>query len=93
MPYETISGTGIKLLSAENASKIVVDKVIKVDNAIKRATKTTKQVTDRVYDELPEPEKKNINFLGALFGTIKAYSTSAKKIFNKPQLKIGEEVK
>lgn len=92
LPYEIMRGQGIKILSPENASRIVVDKVIKVDNAIKRASKTTKQVSDRVYDQLSEPEKKNINFLGALFGTIRAYSQNAKKIFNKPQLKAGDEV-
>lgn len=93
MPYENIRGHGICLLSPENASRIVVSKVVKVDNSIKRAAKTTKQVSDRVYDKLSEEEKKNINFLGALFGTIRAYSTSAKRIFSKPQLKVGEEVK
>lgn len=93
MPYEIIRGEGIRLLSPENASRIVVDKVIKVDNAIKRASKTTKQVSDKVYDRLSELEQKNINFLGALFGTIRAYSSNAKKIFNKPQLKAGDEIK
>lgn len=93
LPYEIIRGEGIKILSVDNASRIVVDKVIKVDNAIKRAAKTTKQVSDRMYDQLPEAEKKNINFLGALFGTIRAYSINAKRIFSKPQLKAGEEIK
>lgn len=92
MPNETIKGKGIKLLSKENAGSIVAHKVIKVDNAIKKAAKTTKQVSDRVYEQLSEPEKKHLNFVGALFGTIRAYSNSAKKIFQKPQIKQGQEI-
>lgn len=90
MPYEVISGMGIKTLSAQNGTKIIVNSVVKVDNSIKKAEKTTKQVRARVYDELTEPEQKNINFLSALFGTIRSYSTNAKKIFHKEQIKIGE---
>lgn len=92
MPYETISGSGIRLLSPQNASKIVIHKVIKVDNSIKRAAKTTKQVSERVYNDLTEPEKKNLNFLGALFGTIRGYSTTAKRIFGKQLVRIGDTV-
>lgn len=92
LPFETISGEGIKLLSKDNASKIVVHKVLKVDNSIKRAAKTTKQVTARVYDDLTEPEQKNLNFLSALFGTIRAYSTDAKRIFQTKRLLAGEKI-
>lgn len=93
LPYEVIIGNGIKILSAKNASQIVINKVVKIDNSIKRAEKTTKQVRARVYNQLTEPEQKNINFLGALFGTIRSYSASAKRIFSKEPLKIGERVK
>lgn len=90
LPYEVIRGKGVAVLSPKNATNIVVHKVVKVDTAIKRAEKTTKQVRERVYNELTEPEQKNINFLGALFGTIRSYSQSAKKIFGKKPVMIGE---
>lgn len=93
LPYEVVIGSGIKILSVENASRIVINKVVKIDNSIKRAEKTTKNVRAKVYDQLPEPEKKNIDFLGALFGTIRSYSTSAKRIFSRQQLKAGEIIK
>lgn len=90
LPYEVIRGKGVAVLSPKNATNIVIHKVVKVDTAIKRAEKTTKQVRERVYNELTEPEQKNINFLGALFGTIRSYSQSAKKIFGKKPVMIGE---
>lgn len=93
LPVETISGKGIKIISKDNATSIVVSKVQRIDSSIRKAEKTTKQVRDRVYNELPEVEQKNINFLSALFGTIRSYSQSAKKIFNKPVLTIGEKIK
>ncbi len=92
LPYETVRGEGIKLLSKDNATRIVIGKIIKTDNSIKRAEKTTKQVKDRVYEQLTEPEKKNIIFLGTLFGTIRSYSQSAKRIFNNKPLLIGEKI-
>lgn len=89
LPYEVFRGTGIKLLSPDNASKIVIDKVVKIDNAVKRGEKTTKRVRDRVYNQLTEPEQRNINFLGAFYGTIRLYAQSAKRIFYKAPPKIG----
>lgn len=92
LPYETVRGQGIRLLSKDNATKIVVRDVIRIDNSIKKAEKTTRQVKDRVYEQLTEGERKNINFLGALFGSIRSYSQSAKRIFKNDPLKIGEKV-
>ncbi|MEP6595899.1 MAG: hypothetical protein ABJA71_08120 [Ginsengibacter sp.] len=89
IPYETLKGEGITTVSAKNATKILVHKVIKIDNSIKRAERTTKQVKDKVYDELTEPEQKNIIFLSSLFGTIRSYSNNAKKIFYVQPLKVG----
>lgn len=90
LPYKVYSGKGVEILSAKNATEIIVHRVSKIDNSIKKADKVTRQVSAKVYNELTEPEQKNINFLGALFGTIRAYSISAKRIFAKPSLKIGE---
>lgn len=92
MPYETVRGQGIKLLSKDNATKIVVRDVIRIDNSIKKAEKTTNQVRQKVYDQLTEVERKNINFLGALFGSIRSYSQSAKRIFRNDTPKIGDKI-
>lgn len=93
LPYETERGEGIKLLSKDNASRIVATKVIKIDNSVKRAEKTTKHImSNAVFEELTESEKKGINFIGALFATIRSYSQSAKKIFYSKPLIVGEKV-
>lgn len=92
MPHETIRGVGIKLLSKENATKIVVRDVTKIDRSVKRAERTTIQVRERVFDELTEEQRKHINFLGSIFGAIRSYSQSAKQIFKKEPLKIGEKI-
>lgn len=92
-PYETIRGQGVKILSKDNATRIVIRDVVKIDNSIKRAEKTTRQVKNIVYDQLPEEERRNINFLGALFGTIRSYSQSAKRIFHHDAHKIGDKIK
>lgn len=91
-PYETIRGQGIKVLSKDNATKIIVRDVIRIDNSMKKAEKTTRQVKDRVYEQLTDGERKNINFLGALFGSIRSYTTSAKRIFKTDTPKIGDKI-
>lgn len=92
MEYETVMGKGIKVLSAQNAMNIVGHRVIKIDKATKRAYKTTKRVTAKVFDELPEHEQKKLTFTGAALGTILSFAASAKRIFSKEVLKIGNKV-
>lgn len=90
LPYMSIRNVGIEVLSSHNASAIISDAVIKIDNSVKRAEKTTKHVRLRVYEELPANERKTIDVLGALFGSIRAFSNSAKQLFSKPIAKVGE---
>lgn len=92
LPYETIHGEGIRLLSKDNATRIVVRDVMKIDRSVKKAEKTTKQVQNRIFDELPKEQQEQVKFLGSLFGAIRAYSTSAKAIFKPQQMKIGDKV-
>lgn len=92
LPYLTRKGDGIEILSANNASAIVSNSVIKIDRSVKRAEKTTKNVRNRVYDELPNEERKTIDVLGALFGSIRMFSTPAKRLFSKQKPKAGEVV-
>lgn len=47
MPYEVTHGVGIRLLSPDNAMRIVTTKVVKIDNTVKRAEKTVKQVREK----------------------------------------------
>ena len=92
LPYEVRRGEGIILVGEKNAIRIAAYKVIKIDNAVKRGEKTTKQITAKTYHLLQEPEKKHINFLSALFGSIRSYSSTAQKMFKQQPLIIGERV-
>lgn len=87
LEYTVVPGKGIELSSPDNAIKIVATKVIRIDNSVKRAEKTTRNVTDKHYTEMKPEEQRNLNFLGAAFASIRAYSQSAKLFFKKQENK------
>lgn len=87
LEYSPVMGKGIELAGPMNAIGIVSKRVIKIDNSVKRAEKTTKRVTNQFYDQLGEHEQKNINYLGAVFASLRAYSQSAKTFFKRTEHK------
>lgn len=93
MPYESIPGIGMKLCCVDNAMNIVSHGIIKIDNSVKKAEKTTKQVRDISFDNLSKEEQERITFLTAWFGSVRAFSNSAKTLFGKEQIKIGKIIK
>lgn len=86
--YAVVIGEGIELMCPENAISLVSKRVVKIDNSVKRAEKTTKNVQNQFYDKLTESEQKNVNYLSAVFGSLRAYSQSAKLFFKKTQSKV-----
>lgn len=88
LEYTTIKGVGIELASETNAIAIVSRKVIRIDNSVKRAEKTTKRITNQFYDKLSDHEQKNVNYLSAVFSSLRAYSRSAKTFFKKTENKV-----
>lgn len=87
LEYSPVIGEGIQLASPESAISIVSKRVIKIDNSVKRAEKTTKRVTGQFYDKLTEHEQRNVNYLSAVFASLRAYSQSAKMFFKKTEHK------
>lgn len=87
LEYSPVSGQGIELASAQNAIVIVSKRVIKIDNSVKRAEKTTKRITNQFYNDLPEHDQKNVNYLSAVFAALSAYSKSAKTFFKRTEYK------
>lgn len=83
LPYEVTQGVGIRLLSADNAMRIVTNKVVKIDNTVKRAEKTVKHVRERAYNDLDQRGQSSINALTSFFGSIRMFSKSAKMLFKK----------
>lgn len=87
LEYSPRMGEGIELASPENSISIVSKRVIKIDSSVKRAEKTTKRITNQFYDKLTEHEQKNVNYLSAVFASLRAYSQSAKVFFKKTEHK------
>lgn len=87
LEYSPVPGEGIELASAQNAIVIVSKRVVKIDNSVKKAEKTTKRITNQFYDKLSESEQKNVNYLSAVFASLRAYSQSAKMFFKKTEHK------
>lgn len=87
MEYTPRPGEGIELACPENSIQLVSKRVVRIDNSVKRAEKTTKRVVNQFYDKLNEHEQKNVNYLSAVFGSLRAYSQSAKLFFKKSEHK------
>jgi hypothetical protein len=79
--YESIHNHGIRLFSPDNATRIVVNKLVKVDNAVKRSEKTHKNISQKFLGELTEPEQRQMTFVGAIFGAIRASAKQGKTYF------------
>lgn len=88
LEYSPVRGEGIELASPENSISIVSKRVVKIDNSVRRAEKTTKRVTNQFYDKLNEHEQRNVNYLSAVFASLRAYSQSAKMFFKKTNHKV-----
>lgn len=87
LEYCPVIGEGIQLASPENSISIVSKRVIRIDSSVRRAEKTTKRITNQFYDKLTEHEQKNVNYLSAVFASLRAYSQSAKTFFKKTENK------
>lgn len=76
--YSCIRGVGIKLASADTATTLVIGRLVKIDNAVKRGERTYNNVSLAFYNELPPAEQKQINFVGAAFGAIRVAAENGK---------------
>ena len=76
--YSCIRGVGIKLAIAESASTLIIGRLVKIDNAVKRGERTYNNVSVAFYDELPPAEQRQINFVGAAFGAIRVAAENGK---------------
>lgn len=76
--YSCIRGVGIKLASADTATTLVIGRLVKIDNAVKRGERTYNNVSVAFYNELSPAEQKQINFVGAAFGAIRVAAENGK---------------
>lgn len=76
--YSCLRGVGIKLMSADTATELIIGRLVKIDNAVKRGEKTYNNVSLAFYNELSPDEQKQINFVGAAFGAIRVAAENGK---------------
>lgn len=88
LEYSPMFGLGVKLCDSNVATQFIGTKVVRIDKAVRRAEKTTKRVTNQFYNQLNEHDQKQVNFIGSVFAAIRVYSTNAKQIFKKPDVKV-----
>jgi len=81
LEYECIMNMGIILASEKNTTRILVHKLVKIDNAVKRGEKSYKNLNLSFYDKLSDQERKQINFIGAAFGAIRLAAENGRQIF------------
>lgn len=88
MEYTCVHGNGIELASPENSMGIISQKVVKIDNSVKRAEKTYKNITHSFYDKLSNEDKKQVHFVGSVFGAIRLAANNAKSFFKRENPKV-----
>lgn len=76
--YSCIRGVGIQLMGADNATTLIVGRLVRIDNAVKRGERTYNNVSVAFYNELPPAEQRQINFVGAAFGAIRVAAENGK---------------
>ena len=84
--YATHKGRGIELASPKNGLAIIANKVIKIDNAVKRGERTTRNIQRAFINVMDERDKRAVLFLVAGFGAIRLAAEQARVAFsNKKQ--------
>ena len=76
--YSCLRGVGIKLADKETATTLVIGRLVKIDNAVKRGERTYNNVSIAFYNELSPAEQKTINFVGSAFGAIRVAAEQGK---------------
>lgn len=91
--FSTIYNYGIKLASPETALSILSNKIIRIDNSVKRAEKTQLNLKKQFFHQLTAEEKKQILFAGAVFGAIRVAAENGKLIYQKKNYQQKDETK
>ena len=90
--YSTIQGYGIKLADADSTMKILSQKTIKIDRAVKRAEKSHKNLQEQFFESLDEQHQKELLYIGAVFGAIRVAAENGKVIYSKKTKKITNSI-
>ena len=81
--YSCKRGYGIVLADANSTMPILMNKMTKIDKAVKRASKSQKNLQSEFFSSLSEDQQKEILFVGAVFGAIRVASENGKIMYTK----------
>jgi hypothetical protein len=81
--YTTIKGYGVKVADSSDTMPILVNKLTKIDKAVKRAGKTHKTLESQFFDRLEPNEQKQILYLGDVFGAIRVAADNGRVLYQK----------
>jgi hypothetical protein len=78
--YSAIRGTGIRLADASGVLPIISSRMNRIDNAVRRADKSQRNLQDQFYAEMSAEDKKRILFMGAVFGAIRLAAEQGRQV-------------
>ena len=88
--YLSIRGYGIKLTDPTTGMEAVSKRVVRIDNAVRRGERTTRNIKNNFINEMSEEDKKRLIYTGAIFGAIRAAASDSKYIYNTKPKEIKE---
>lgn len=81
--YTTRKGQGIELASAENGMSIVINRLVRINNAVKRGDKTTRNIQNEFLMQMSDQDKKRVLFCASVFGAIRLAAEQGRVMFAK----------
>jgi hypothetical protein len=81
LEYSAIRGYGIKLADPGTTMPIMINKLDKIDRAVKRADKSHKNLQVQFFEKLSKEEQKQLLFIGAAFGAIRVAAENGKLLY------------
>jgi len=81
LEYSPIRGYGIKLADSKTTMPILVNKLTKIDRAVKRANKSHKNLQEQFFASLTKNEQNQVLYVGAVFGAIRIAAENGKIIY------------
>jgi hypothetical protein len=85
--YASIYGYGIRLADPGSVMPILTHRLVKIDRTVKRSEQTHKNLQTQFFDDLKDQEKKDILFIGACFGAIRAAAENGRMLYSREAVK------
>lgn len=77
-PYESIRGQGLRLSCANTALTIVRDRFVRIDNRVREADRTQRDLTARHLHQMDEGGKSRLLMVASFFGAIRTIADNAR---------------